>query len=105
MDIILFYFIDNSKKTYEREGEYECNKVVEFDTDYVGADLENYDNIYSWQDCAVLCNQNDDCSKWTWSDSNTYLHHSFKCFLKHGKPATVKKKSFYSSGIKCSTGR
>ena len=83
--------------------EHECNDVVEFETDYDGAGLEDIDNINSWQECAGLCNQNKDCKKWTWGDSN--FTHPFRCFLKDGNSTSVLKKDNLFSGIRCRTGQ
>ena len=78
---------------------HKCDDVVEFDTAYVchTADLHIENNVHTWQECAMGCNHNEDCKKWTWDSTN------ITCFLKSGV-ADVKKEIHQISGIRCDTG-
>ena len=74
---------------------HDCNNVVEFETNYPEAGMDDTDNIHSWQNCSAICNMNPDCKKWTW---NNLLQ---RCHAKSGNSSLVIKETNLISGIRC----
>jgi len=74
------------------EADWEVNNnccqaaCLEFGTGYIGHDLPHQPAITtsSWKDCALLCQENDQCNYWTMSDGHL-------CYLKSSKANRMKK--------------
>ena len=74
--------------------EHECQLM---NIDLNGSDLgPGIENIPSWQECATLCTENDQCDSFTWNSGE-----ESQCWLKRGVPKAIKNTERISGTASC----
>jgi len=62
-------------------GEPRNAACVEYNTDYLGNDIEHYSNVWTWEQCGKICHAHKTCNYWTWIPKGD-RGDSFYCYLK-----------------------